>query len=149
MVKDVWPMSAASRVDEINALVRKHTGTRGVLSEETDLHSDLGLISLDLDEFLDEFARRFDVDLSGFLWYFHTEEDGVSPGRLFFAAPQDRVRRIPLRLALLYQAVELGRWPVDYPEHSLPRRRWDVVFNQCLAAGFAVWLVWWLAQKLF
>jgi acyl carrier protein len=142
-------VSIVSRIDEIDALVRDHTGTRGVLSEETDLHSDLGLTSLDLDEFLAEFAKRFDVDLSGFLWYFHTEEDDVSPGRLFFAAPQERVQRIPLRLALLYRAVELGRWPVDYPEHSLPRRRWDLVFNQCLAAGFAAWLVWWLAQKLF
>lgn len=141
-------MSAVSRVDEINALVREHTGTRGVLSEETDLHSDLGLTSLDLDEFLAEFAKRFDVDLSGFLWYFHTEEDGVSPGRLLFAAPQDRVQKIPLKLALLYQAVELSRWPVDYPEHSLPRRRWDVVVNQCLAAALAVGLLWWLARKL-
>lgn len=141
-------MSAVSTVAEINALVRKHTGARGMLSEETDLHSDLRLISLDLEEFLDEFAKRFDVDLSEFLWYFHTEEDGVSLGRLFFAAPQDLVTRIPLRLALFYQAVELGRWPVDYPEHSLPRRRWDVVVDQCLAAAMALGLLWWLARKL-
>ena len=142
-------MSAVPRAEEINALVRKHTGAQGLLSEKTDLHGDLGLISLDLDEFLAEFAERFRVDLSGFLWYFHTDEDGVSPGRLFFAAPQDRVTRIPLRLALLYRAAELGRWPVDYPKHSLPPRRWDIVVNQFLAVAAALWLLCWLARKVF
>jgi hypothetical protein len=142
-------MSAVPRVEEINALVREHTGARGALSEETDLHGDLGLISLDLDEFLAEFAERFSVDMSGFLWYFHTEEDGVSFGRLFFSAPQDRVSRIPLKLALLYRAAEIGKWPIDYPKHTLPARRWDTVVNQCLAAGLALWLLWWLVQKLF
>jgi hypothetical protein len=142
-------MSAVPRAEEIHALVRKHTGAQGLLSEETDLHGDLGLILPDLDEFLAEFAERFSVDLSGFLWYFHTDEDGVSPGRLFFAAPQDRVTRIPLRLALLYRAAELGRWPVDYPKHSLPPRRWDIVVNQCLAVAAALWLLWWLARKVF
>ena len=72
-------MNVSSRVEEIDALVREHTGYRGPLSAETDLHADLRLISLDLDEFLSEFAERFGVDLSGFLWYFHMEEDGVSP----------------------------------------------------------------------
>jgi hypothetical protein len=149
MVKDVGPVSTVSRAEEINALVRERTAVRGPLSEETDLHGDLRMLEPDLDEFLVDFAERFRVDLSGFLWYFHTDEDGVSPGRLFFRAPQDRVTRIPLRLALLYHAAEIGRWPVDYPEHSLPARRWDLVFNQRLAAGALVWLMWWLAQKLF
>lgn len=149
MVQDVGSMSAVSRVEEINALVREHTGVQGPLSEDTDLGGDLRMLEPDLDELLVAFAERFRVDLSGFLWYFHTDEDGVSPGRLFFRAPQDRVTRIPLRLALLYRAAEIGRWPVDYPEHFLPARRWDVVFNQCLAAGVGVSLVWWLAWKLF
>lgn len=141
-------MSAASRAEEIHALVREQTGFRGPLTEETDLHGDLGLLADDLDELLTTLAERLRVDLTGFLWYFHTDEDGVSPGRLFFAAPQDRVTRIPLRLALLYRAAELGRWPVDYPEHSLPARRWDVAVNQCLAVGIALWLIWWLAREL-
>ncbi|HEX5051134.1 MAG TPA: DUF1493 family protein [Planctomycetota bacterium] len=134
-------MSAVSRVEEINALVQKYAGPRTPLSAETDLFGDLKLLVPDLDELLHEFKDRFHVDLSAFLWYFHTDEDVVSPGRLFFDAPQDRVTRIPLRLDLLYRAAELGRWPVDYPEHSLPPRRWDFVFNLCLAAVFALWLL--------
>lgn len=141
-------MSAASGAEEINALVREQTGFRGPLTEETDLHGDLEVLADDLEDLLTTFAERFRVDLTGFSWYFHTDEDGVSPGRLFFAAPQDRVTRIPLRLALLYRAAELGRWPVDYPEHSLPARRWDIAVNQCLAVGIALWLIWWLAREL-
>ena len=139
-------MSADTKREEIDALVRKHVVVRGALSERTDLCGELGIVDLDLEELLDEFAERFGVDMSGYLWYFHSDEEGVSPGRWFFPAPQDRVTKIPLRLGILHRAAELGRWPVEYPEHSLPARRWDVVFNQCLLAGIGLCLVWRLCQ---
>lgn len=120
-----------------------------MLTADTDLHADLRLIGLDLGEFLDEFAVRFGIDLSGFPWYFHSEDDGASFGRLFFASPQDRVTRIPLRLGLLYAAAETGRWPVEYPAHSLPPRRWDVIIDRLLVTAAALGLLWWLARKLF
>lgn len=142
-------MTASSRVDEIHALLRLHAGAPEVLTEDTELHADLGLISLDLHEFLEEFAERFQVDMSGFLWYFHSEEDGLNPFRWIFPAPQDRVTRIPLRLALFYRAAEIGKWPVEYPEHSLPVRRWDLVLCRCLGAVAFFWLGWELAQALF
>lgn len=128
--------------DEIDALVRKHAAARGPLSEQFDLCGEFGMSVFDLDDLLEEFAERFAVDLSGYRWYFHSDEEGVSPGRWFFPAPQDRVTRIPLRLGLLHRAAELGRWPLDYPEHSLPARRWDIVINQCLVAGVVLFLVW-------
>ncbi len=83
--------SAASRAEEINTLVREQTGYRGPLSTETDLNGDLGILADDMDELLTESAARCRVDLSAFRWYFHTDEDAVSPGRWLFAAPQDRL----------------------------------------------------------
>lgn len=139
-------MTPDSKREEIDALVRKHAAIQGPLSEQTDLCGEHGMCVFDLEDLLEEFAERFAVDLSGYLWYFHSDEEGVSPGRWFFPAPQDRVTRIPLQLGLLYRAAELGRWPVEYPEHSLPARRWDTVINQCLVAAIVLSLVWRLVE---
>jgi hypothetical protein len=59
------------------------------------------------------------------------------------------VPRIPITLRLLREAVELGRWPLTYPPHSLPARRYDLLINQVLVGGFAVALLYWLAHVLF
>jgi hypothetical protein len=141
-------MSTMSVAEEIEALVRDQIGLRSPLDADASLQG-IGLFADDLTEFMATFGKRFKVDLSTFRWYFHTGEEGVSVGALFFTPPHDRVPRIPITLRLLREAAELGRWPVDYPDHSLPPRRWDIVINQCLAAAFVVWLLWWLAKKLF
>ena len=52
MANDVGPVSAVSRTEEINALVREHAGVRGALSEDTDLCGDLRMLEPDLDELL-------------------------------------------------------------------------------------------------
>lgn len=57
--------------------------------------------------------------------------------------------RIPLRLALFYRAAEIGKWPVEYPEHSLPAHRWDLVLVRCLLVVVLVRFLWWLAQEFF
>jgi hypothetical protein len=141
-------MSAVPVAEEIEALLREQTGIRSSLDADASLQ-DLGLFADDLSEFMATFGERFGVDLSTFRWYFHTGEEGISPGGLFFTPPQDRVPKIPITLRLLREAAELRRWPVDYPNHSLPARRWDIVINQCLVGAFVLWLLWWLAGRLF
>ncbi len=93
----------------------------------------------DLGEFMDAFAQRFGVDLSAFLRYFHTGEEGMNLGGVFFAPPHDRVTRIPITLRMLREAAELGNWPVVYPQHSLPARRYDILINQVIAGGMVLW----------
>lgn len=136
-------------VDEIQAFVREQAGCWTQLPEDASLQEDVGLFADDLGEFIDKFAKRFGVDVSTYLWYFHTDEEGMSIGALFFAPPQDRVPRIPITLRLLREATELGRWPLLYPPHSLPARRYDILIDQLLAGGIAVLLVWWLGRALF
>lgn len=141
-------MTAVSVAEEIEALLREQIGIRSSLDADASLQ-DLGLFAEDLTDFMTIFGERFGVDLSTFRWYFHTGEEGFSPGGLFFTPPQHRVPKIPITLRLLREAAELRRWPVDYPEHSLPARRWDIVINHCLAGAFVLWLLWCLAGRLF
>lgn len=136
-------------VDQIQAFVGEQAGYRQPLPEEASLQEDVGLYADDLHEFMDEFAKRFHVDMSSYLWYFHTGEEGLNPGALFFAPPQARVPEIPITLRLLREAAELGRWPLTYPPHSLPARRYDILISQLLIGGFAVAMLWQLARALF
>lgn len=126
--------------EEINELIRAKTGVDDVQPSD-DLRYDLGVWGDDLHELLAEYANTFSVDMSGYLWYFHTEEEGQNFGGGFFKPPNERVKHIPITPALLLDMANKGRWDMIYPEHRLPKRRWDIIINQALALIFLVWIV--------
>jgi hypothetical protein len=106
------------------------------------LQSDLGLYGDDIEDLLTEYAARFGVDLSGFVWYFHTGEEGNGGiGAALFPPPNRRVREIPITLGMLHRFAEAGRWAVEYPPHEPPRKRPDLWLNLAVlvvAVGLAV-----------
>ncbi len=66
------------------------------LSPGVDLFHIFRIDGDDCDELLTAFSRRFNVDMSGYLWYFHhAEEASMNPGGLVFRPPNARVARIP------------------------------------------------------
>ncbi len=74
--------------------VRAQTGHRGPLTEATTLQSDIGVYGDDMGELLAAYAERFGVDIAGYLWYFHTGEEGCccSIGGAFFPPPNSACR---------------------------------------------------------
>ena len=71
--------------------------------------------------------------MDGFLWYFHYGEEANSfPSGLFFKPPNYRVERIPITPEMLLQFAKSGKWAIDYPEHTLPKVRYDMVINRAL-----------------
>jgi len=108
----------------------------------TDLVKDLGCYGDDLDEFIRAYSKEFQVDVSGYLWYFHAKEEGNSFGGAFFRPPNERVNRVVITPALLFTGANRGTWPITYPEHTLPKRRYDILINQLLAILFIVFLVY-------
>jgi hypothetical protein len=122
--------------DEVAAFVRERTGFRGPLTVTTVLQFGIGVYGDDMDDLLAGYAKRYGVDLSRYLWYFHTGEEGFNIGGLFFPPPNAGVRTIPITLGMLREFAELGRWAVEYPSHELPRSRWDIRLNQLLVFGF-------------
>lgn len=102
--------------DEVVALVREQTAYRGPITETTSLQRDIGVYGDDMDELLDAYSKRF-----------------IPP-------PNERVAEIPITVGMLKQFAETGKWVIDYPAHSVPRRRWDVALIwMCLV--FAAFLV--------
>ena len=63
---------------------------------------DKGIHGDDFHELIDEYAKVFKVDMTGYLWYFHADEEGNSFGGSIIKPPYDRVKRIPVTPALLF-----------------------------------------------
>ena len=124
--------------DQIVAFLREETRYLGVITEATSLQSDVGVFGDDMDELLAAYAKRFDVDMSKYLWYFHTGEEGWSVGSWFFTPLYDRVEKIPITVRMLCGFANGGHWAVEYPQHTVPDKRPDIVINQLLVGLLVV-----------
>ena len=121
-------------LDDIVEFVRVQTGYRKPISESADLDHEIGVFGDDMGHLLAAYAERFGVDMAPYLWYFHTGEEGLGIGGLFFKPPNRRVEHIPVTPAVLLRSARAGVWSVDYPDHSLPPRRLDILVNQVFSA---------------
>ena len=116
----------------IEDLIRKQVGCNDLPPSDADLLDALRIDGDDVVDVISAFAMRFDVDLSGYRFYYHHSPEGfdlltfVDMG--FFSSAAFEGRRIPITIALLEQAAMLGRWPVDYPNLAATEaeyRRWS------------------------
>lgn len=128
---------------EIITLIIDKVGVRETeITNDIDINEGLGCSGDDFHELMDEFAKKFNVDMSNYLWYFHTEEEGFnSLGGSFFRPPNERVDHIPVNLRVLMEAVSTGRWPIEYPPHEIPKRRWDLTINGILLIAVLLWML--------
>jgi hypothetical protein len=133
----------------VAAVVREQTNSDGPMTEDTCLQTDLGVYGDELDYLLLAWAARFGVDLSGYLPYFHTGEEGFNLGAWFFPPPYARVPHIPITVGMLRRLAGVGRWAVEYPPHDPPRHRPDIWVNRAIALVVlgaavvaAVWCLW-------
>ena len=133
--------------EDIVALLRESTRFHGIITPETTLQNDLGIWGDDMDEVLGDYAKRFSVDMSSYLWYFHTGEEGQNLGSLFFKPPNARVLQIPITVCMLRDFANSGRWSVIYPEHTLPKHRVDITINRIIAVALLGVLATWLLAK--
>lgn len=62
--------------DALDAFIREQTGSDKLPAADVDLFDGLGVVGDDCFEFITAFAKRFDVDMAGYLWYFHHGEEG-------------------------------------------------------------------------
>lgn len=128
-------------IDEMVVFVKEQTAADDV-HPDREIGNDLGVDGDDFAELMAAYQKRFCVNLDGFRRYFHYAEEGSwnSLGGQFFKPPYERVRHIPITPKVLLDMANKGRWDLTYPEHSLPKRRYDVWFNQLVFILFTVYL---------
>jgi hypothetical protein len=110
--------------------------------EDSDLDRDLGIYGDGHGALMETFAKEFQVDLSGYRWYFHTREQRHSFGSAFFEPPDEQVSHIPVTPRLLWECARKGKWEPGYPSHELPGKRWGLVVNMGIILFFLVYISW-------
>ena len=134
-------------ITEIIDLVKELTGAENV-TENSDVETEIGCYGDDFTELIEEYSNRFNVDVSTYLWYFHTGDEGFSSiGGLFFKPPNNRVERIPVTPKMLFEFAEKGKWDVKYPQHRIPKYRLDLLINSIIGIGVIVYAIYYWFVK--
>jgi hypothetical protein len=132
--------------ENIISFLTDHVGVDKV-TLQSDIFFDLGVVGDDFHEMIGKYQKTFNVDTTNYLWYFHADEEGQSIGGVFFKAPYERVKRIPVTPKMLLDFANKGTWTIEYPEHSLPKRRYDLIINTVLVFFFFIFLTIYLLKK--
>jgi hypothetical protein len=117
---------------------------RETILPDSDLNVDQGVDGDDFDEMMAQYQKAFNVDMTSYLWYFHSAEEGAihSIGAAFSKPPYERVDHIPVTPRMLQDFAEKGKWDLEYPVHKLPQYRWDGIINVLLLVLFLSWALY-------
>ncbi len=129
---DAPQTAKAQNATEILAFVQEELGVEEV-TMNSDIESELGCYGDDFDDLISKYSQRFNVNMDGYLWYFHTGEESFgSIGRSLFRPPNLRVQRIAVTPQMLLEFAHSGKWNVAYPTHQIPKIRYDMLIDQII-----------------
>ncbi|MEX1202227.1 MAG: DUF1493 family protein [Ferruginibacter sp.] len=112
-----------------------------LVTEEADIIYDLNCVNLSLDEFIAAYRMKFDVNMEDYRWYFHTNVvsgDTSTIGKILFKTPPNAVKHIPITPKVLWESANQGKWLIWYPEHTVPRRRFDAYIQLSILFIFII-----------
>ncbi|MBI1835859.1 MAG: DUF1493 family protein [Flavobacteriia bacterium] len=127
--------------EQISKFISDITCCKNV-KDETDIFLDLDVYGDDFDELIDNYSKEFNVDMESYLWYFHTNEEGQNLGGNIIKPPYERVSRIPVTPNMLFEFAKSGEWQVNYPEHKLPKKRYDIYINMTIFVIVILLIIW-------
>ena len=116
--------------EQVRALVLKHC-PRSKLMPETRLDHDLKMAGIDAERLLEEYAEKFGVDLSEFVFedYFLPEQSGnpLAPLVWLWCLIFDRQKleeseKVPLTIADLVEAAEKKKWVPKRTLQEMPMK---------------------------
>ena len=134
---------------EVIKFLQDLSGTKAV-EPTSDIFNDIGMVGDDFHEMIEKFALKYSVDMTDYLWYFHTDEEGSSNsiGTLFFSPPYKCVDRIPITPAMLTEFANKGKWDISYPNHKIPTKRYDLIVNTTIIGIFLIIVMMVLISKI-
>ena len=137
-------------LEEIVDFTKKELKEKDIFPD-TDIFS-LGIYGDDMDEFLGSYHKKYNVNFDNYLWYFHNEEEinnNFSIGKIFFKPPYDSVERIPITPEILTKFANTKVWEIDYPEHQLPKYRYEMILDFIIFGGIALIILYFSLKKYF
>ena len=133
-------------IENIIEFIKDLSGTENV-QKYSDIFGEIGMTGDDFHDMIERYATKYSVDMSDYLWYFHADEEGQSIGGHFFTPPYKSVKRIPVTPTMLTNFANKGKWDIQYPEHKLPKKRYDLLINELLVGLFFAGLLIWFLIK--
>ncbi len=127
-------------LNEFVANLKSDLGLKN-LEHEYDIFEKHGVVGDDFHELMELLSKKYKIDMAEYLWYFHSDEEGLNFGGLFFKPPYERVNRIPVTPKVLYEAAKAKRWLIEYPEHSLPEKRTDLLIGKLVFFGLVIVII--------
>ncbi len=85
---------------------------------DTDVVNDGKIYGDDVWALVDEFSKRFNVEMRDLRWYHHTGPEGCNPLWLFYRPLWNRKTHVPIRLSDLIESSRRGVWGIKYPENE-------------------------------
>lgn len=126
---------------DIDNFIKDFMGLEKIYADD-DLLYDKRIRGDDFHELIEEYRKRFNVDMTRYLWYFHADEEGNNRGGILFKPPYERVQHIPITPAKLLEFANKATWDISYPNHTLPTRRWDLLINVFLVIVELGWALY-------
>ena len=119
------------------------------VKDDSDIERDLGCTGDDFFELMEAYQKEHDVDMSGFLWYFHSYDEASATFSPFTRhTPTDEVERIPVTVALLTECANQGRWFVDYPQHTLSNKPRITIAERIFTWALSLFVLFMVGRKL-
>jgi hypothetical protein len=118
-------------IDDIIKFLKELTGSAKI-SPTSDIFDDIGMVGDDFHEMIEKYSAQYSVDMTNYLWYFHTDEERQNFGALFFKPPYKQVTRIPVTPKMLAEFANQGKWDLQYPNYIISPKRYDILINKIL-----------------
>ena len=111
---------------------------------EIDIYANLRIEGDDFHDLMAKYGEIYEVNMSNYHWYFHAGEERffLSLGAWLFPPPDISVKRIPITPVMLLEFANSGRWEVEYPEHVLPKHRYDIILDWVFFGSIAAFFIW-------
>jgi hypothetical protein len=110
-----------------------------LVTADADIVYELDCVDFALDEFIAAYRTKFGVNMDDYHWYFHTNVvsgDTSALGKMLFKPTPNAVKHIPITAKILCESANVGKWLISYPEHTVPRRRFDAYIQASIILIF-------------
>jgi hypothetical protein len=135
-------MSTNYSITEIQQFISTQLGCDlSLVTTDADIVYDLDCVDFALDDFIATYRSKFGVNMEDYRWYFHTNVvsgDTSALGKMLFKPTPNAVKHIPITAKILWESANVGKWLISYPEHTVPRRRFDAYIQATILLIFIV-----------